>query len=76
MGALGQRPDFAIALPLTPRLIAESRSEGEIRTFDALGAVTVTASLSILVYALVDANDAGWGSTQTIGLIAGSRPSS
>src|SRR6185312_15775171 len=34
------------------------------------GAVTVTAALSILVYALVDANDAGWGSTQTIGLLA------
>ena len=27
-------------------------------------------ALSILVYALVDANSAGWGSTQTIGLIA------
>jgi hypothetical protein len=29
----------------------------------------VTAGLSVLVYALVDATDAGWGSTQTIGLL-------
>jgi len=34
--------------------------------------VTVTASLSLLVYALVDAADAGWGSVQTVGLIAAS----
>jgi MFS family permease len=33
------------------------------------GAVSVTAGLSLLVYALVDANQAGWGSTQTIGLL-------
>jgi len=30
----------------------------------------VTAGLSALVYAFVDANQAGWGSTQTIGLLA------
>ena len=32
--------------------------------------MTVTAGLVVLVYALVDANDAGWGSAQTIGLLA------
>ena len=32
------------------------------------GATLVTAGLSLLVYTLVDANDTGWGSTQTIGL--------
>jgi EmrB/QacA subfamily drug resistance transporter len=62
-------PVSLIALALSPRLIAESRMEGEKRVFDVAGAVTVTAALSILVYALVDANDAGWGSSQTIGLI-------
>jgi predicted MFS family arabinose efflux permease len=40
------------------------------RHFDIAGAVTITAGLSLLVYALVDAVNAGWGSTQTIGLIA------
>jgi EmrB/QacA subfamily drug resistance transporter len=63
-------PVSLIALALSPRLIAESRAESERRVFDVAGAVTVTAALSILVYALVDANEAGWGSTQTIGLIA------
>src|SRR4051812_23627530 len=55
---------------LAPALIGESRSEGEMRSFDVAGAVTVTAALSILVYALVDATNAGWGSTQTVGLLA------
>ena len=63
-------PVSLIAFALSPRLIAESRAEGETRAFDVAGAVTVTAALSILVYALVDANSAGWGSIQTIGLIA------
>ena len=62
-------PVALIALALSPRLIAESRAEHETRAFDVAGAVTVTAALSILVYAIVDATDAGWGSTQTIGLI-------
>jgi EmrB/QacA subfamily drug resistance transporter len=55
---------------LTPRLIDESTSEAESRTFDIAGAVSVTVGLSLLVYTLVDANDAGWGSTQTLGLLA------
>ena len=49
------------------RLLPESRNEGE-RHFDIAGAVTVTAGLSLLVYTLVDANDAGWTSGQTLGL--------
>ncbi len=63
-------PVALIALALTPGLIPESRSESATRHFDAAGAVTVTAGLSVLVYALVDAVEAGWGSTQTIGLLA------
>ncbi len=63
-------PVALIALALTPRLIAESRAEAETRAFDLAGAVTVTAALSILVYAVVDATDKGWGSTRTLGLIA------
>ena len=60
---MGERAGRLIALALSPRLIAESRAESETRVFDVAGAVTVTAALSILVYALVDANDAGWGSS-------------
>jgi EmrB/QacA subfamily drug resistance transporter len=49
------------------RVLPESRREGP-RHFDIAGAVTVTAGLTTLVYALVDASDAGWLSTQTLGL--------
>ncbi len=55
---------------LAPRLILESHSESESRTFDFPGALSVTAGLSVLVYALVEAPNAGWGSSQTIGLLA------
>jgi EmrB/QacA subfamily drug resistance transporter len=52
---------------VAPRLLGESRDESS-PSFDLAGAVTVTAGLALLVYTLVDANDAGWGSTQTLGL--------
>ena len=58
------------AVLLAPRLVPESRDEREQGGFDLAGAFTVTAGLAVLIYALVDANDAGWGSTQTIVLLA------
>jgi EmrB/QacA subfamily drug resistance transporter len=63
-------PIGLVAAALAPGLIAESRSEGSRRHFDFAGAVSITAGLSLLVYALVDANSAGWGSAQTILLLA------
>jgi EmrB/QacA subfamily drug resistance transporter len=57
------------AAAIAPRLLPESRNEGA-RHFDIAGAVSITAGLTLLVYALVDANNAGWGSAQTIGLVA------
>ena len=50
---------------LAPRLLEDSRDESRA-SFDIAGAVSVTAGLVLLVYTLVDANDAGWGSTQTL----------
>jgi len=63
-------PVSLIALALTPGLIPESRSESATRHFDAAGAATVTAGLSVLAYALLDASSAGWGSTKIVGLLA------
>jgi EmrB/QacA subfamily drug resistance transporter len=63
-------PVSLIAFALTPRLIAESRASDQARAFDVAGAVTVTAALSLLVYAVIDASEAGWGSGKTLGLIA------
>src|SRR4029078_10556924 len=62
-------PIAAIGAMLAPRLLPESRNEG-LRHFGVAGAVSVTAGLSLLVYALVDAPSAGWGSARTLGLIA------
>jgi EmrB/QacA subfamily drug resistance transporter len=54
---------------LTLRLLpAEGRAAGG--RLDVAGAVTVTASLMLAVYAIVNGNDAGWLSGQTIGLLA------
>src|SRR3954447_13655281 len=48
-------PVALVALALTPGLIPESRSESATRHFDAAGAVTVTAGLSVLAYSFLDA---------------------
>src|SRR5436309_905694 len=61
-------PVSLIALALTPGLIPESRSESATRHFDAAGAVSVTAGLSVLAYALLDASSAGRASTKIVGL--------
>ncbi|HEY2653478.1 MAG TPA: MFS transporter [Solirubrobacteraceae bacterium] len=63
-------PVSLIALSLTPGLIPESRGETTTRHFDAAGAFTVTAGLSVLAYALLDASNAGWGSTKIVSLLA------
>jgi EmrB/QacA subfamily drug resistance transporter len=64
-------PIGIIAIIVTPYLVAESRADIERHGFDLLGAVSVTAGLSVLVYSLVRVNSVGWGSLQTIvGLIA------
>jgi EmrB/QacA subfamily drug resistance transporter len=60
------------AAALAPGLIAESRSEQEVRHFNVAGAATITLGLSALVFALLDAEDAGWGSAQTVGVLVAS----
>jgi EmrB/QacA subfamily drug resistance transporter len=62
-------PVALVVAALSPGLIADSRAEVATRSFDLAGAVGVTAGLSVLVYAIVDATDAGWGSPQTLGLL-------
>src|ERR1700724_1348735 len=54
------------AAALAPRTLVESRAEGGASTFDFPGAVAVTAGLSLLVYAIVEAVNVGWGSTRTL----------
>jgi EmrB/QacA subfamily drug resistance transporter len=54
------------AVALAPRLLPEGRDAVGIRSFDLAGAVSVTSGLALLIYAVVDADSAGWGSTQTL----------
>jgi len=56
------------AVALAFRLLPAAGSTEGARGFDLAGAVSVTAGLALLVYVLVDANDAGWASAQTLGL--------
>jgi EmrB/QacA subfamily drug resistance transporter len=60
------------ALALSPRLLRESRATLTRRSYDPAGALTITGALVLLVYALVEAPDVGWGDAQTILLLAGS----
>jgi EmrB/QacA subfamily drug resistance transporter len=64
-------PVGVIALLLVPRYVRESRANGMMRHFDAAGAVTVTASLMLLVYGLTQSTNLGWGSVQVIGALVG-----
>ena len=64
-------PIGVVCALLAPRLLEESHSEEENRSFDIPGAVTVTAGLALLVYALVDAVNVGWGSSATLLKVAG-----
>ena len=59
------------AAALAPRMLVESRADDGTHTFDIPGAVTVTAGLSLLVYAIVNAVNVGWRSSETLLLIAG-----
>ncbi len=52
------------------RFVPNSRVEGGSRHFDIAGAVSVTAGLLVLVYAIVKAEDWGWASGSTLGLAA------
>jgi EmrB/QacA subfamily drug resistance transporter len=53
----------------TVRFVPESRSQLTRRTLDLPGAVSVTAGLVVLVFAIVKSNSYGWGSPRTIGLL-------
>jgi EmrB/QacA subfamily drug resistance transporter len=62
-------PVGLLAAALSWRYIPESRVGGR-RGFDFAGAVSVTAGLIVLVYAIVKAQAFGWGSSRTLGLAA------
>jgi EmrB/QacA subfamily drug resistance transporter len=50
--------------------LTESRSEGAHRSLDLPGAVTITAGLAVVVYAIVNTDTHAWGSTETLVTLA------
>jgi len=64
-------PVCAIVLTGAFRLLADDGKHASLKEFDALGAVLSTAGMLGLVYVLVNAPIAGWGSVRTIGGLAG-----
>jgi EmrB/QacA subfamily drug resistance transporter len=54
---------------LSLRLLPAARIEGAGVKLDVAGAITVTSSLMLAVYAIVNGNQEGWTSVQTLGLL-------
>jgi EmrB/QacA subfamily drug resistance transporter len=61
---------IGIAVYLTSLRLLPSKEElAERESVDVAGAITVTAALVAAVYAIVNGNEAGWTSGQTLGLL-------
>ncbi|RZI93117.1 MAG: MFS transporter, partial [Variovorax sp.] len=58
---------YALCVALLPD--EPGHAEGE--KLDVAGALTVTTSLMLAVYGVVNGNEAGWSSAQTLGLLGG-----
>jgi EmrB/QacA subfamily drug resistance transporter len=56
---------------LALRLVPATHPAASGTRLDIAGAITVTGSLMLAVYAIVNGNEAGWTSAQTLGLLAG-----
>jgi EmrB/QacA subfamily drug resistance transporter len=60
------------ALALSPVLLRESRAALTQRSYDPAGALSITGALVLVVYAVVEAPEVGWGDARTILLFVGS----
>ena len=65
-------PIGAAALALAARIVPDSRLATTRRRFDALGAIAGTGGLVLLVDAIAQAPQYGWGATRTVALLAAS----
>jgi EmrB/QacA subfamily drug resistance transporter len=54
---------------LALRVLPAGRRTGAAPRLDVVGAILVTAALMLAVYAIVNGNQAGWTSAQTLGLL-------
>ncbi len=58
-------PVAAVAIVLGLRTLAESRNHGK-SAVDVPGTVTFTATVTLIVYGLIEASDKSWGDTATV----------
>lgn len=65
-------PVGATVIALSPALLEKRPPAASKQRFDLAGVTSVTAALSLLVYAVADANAAGWGSARTVSLLTAS----
>jgi EmrB/QacA subfamily drug resistance transporter len=65
-------PVGVAVIALSLALLPAARAPAEGTRLDVAGAVTVTGSLMLAVYAIVNGNETGWGTGQTVGLLAAS----
>ena len=68
---------FLVNLPIgiavyffSVKLLPDSKGTAHGEKLDWAGALTITSSLMLAVYAIVGGNEAGWGSLQTLGMLA------
>jgi EmrB/QacA subfamily drug resistance transporter len=64
-------PVGVVVIGLTPFVLRESRAQVADRHFDFSGAASITGGLVLLVYGMTRAAQHGWGTGETIGLLAG-----
>ena len=65
-------PIGVLVAVLSLRLLPGERVAAMSRRLDVAGAVTVTAALMLAVYAIVNGNQNGWTSAETLGLLGAS----
>jgi EmrB/QacA subfamily drug resistance transporter len=65
-------PVGVLVYVLSLRLLPTQRGPAAGGRVDVAGAITVTASLMIAVYAIINGNEDGWTSTRTLGLLGAS----
>jgi len=59
-------PIGVVVLGLAPRVVPESRLHVATRRFDVAGATSITGALVLLVYAVSETPQIGWGATRTV----------
>ncbi len=62
-------PIGAAALALAPKVVPESKMTAARRRYDPFGAASITSALVVLVYAISQASQVGWASTQTFAML-------